>query len=216
MKKEEFNNEWFSEGKAVVADWLFDIGAIKFGAFRLKLHEKNPDAPLSPIYVDLRLLRSFPAAMDDVVNLFNKMSDKITAFDCYADVPTAATPIVAVLSNKTRIPMITPREAKTHGGGASIDGVFNRGQIVLVIDDLVTKADSKLEAIRTLEAGGLKVHDVLVLVDREQGGPEQLQKAGYNLHVAFKLSELLQYYLDQGKIDKTKYDEVIAYQAATK
>jgi hypothetical protein len=42
---------------------LLNIGAIKFGNFRLKLHEKNPDAPLSPIYIDLRLLRSSSSSM---------------------------------------------------------------------------------------------------------------------------------------------------------
>ena len=64
-----------------VADTLFDLGVIKFGAFRLKLHEKNPDAPLSPIYVNLRLLRSYPDAMKGVVEIFRDMSQGLQ-FDC--------------------------------------------------------------------------------------------------------------------------------------
>ncbi len=193
-----------------LADILYGIGGVKLGAFKLKLHEKNPDAPLSPIYVDLRLLRSYPDKMGKVVEVFKDMSQGLQ-FDCYADVPTAATPIVAVLSYVTGIPMITPREAKTHGAVGNIDGTFQSGQTVLLVDDLVTKADSKLEAIRTLEGNGLEVHDVLVLVDREQGGPEQLKEAGYNLHAAFKLSTLLAWYRDFGKLEPAKYEEVMAY-----
>ena len=49
------------------ADGLLASGAVKFGAFRLKLHETQPDAPLSPMYVDLRVLRSFPDALDATV-----------------------------------------------------------------------------------------------------------------------------------------------------
>ena len=98
------------------ADALLTSGAVKFGAFRLKLHETQPDAPLSPIYVDLRVLRSFPDALDTAVAALAEMIDaRELRFTRYADIPMAATPLVAVLSHLTRVPMITPREAKTHG-----------------------------------------------------------------------------------------------------
>ena len=210
MAEEKQHPEGLTEAQEQLALELFGIGAIKFGAFRLKLHEKRPDAPLSPIYVDLRILRSCPFTMKAVVKVFERMSEGFE-FDCYADVPTAATPIVAVLSCETWVPMITPREPKTHGAIGSIDGVFEPGQTVLLIDDLVIRADSKLEAIKTLEGNKLIVRDVLVLVDREQGGPEQLREAGYTLHAAFKLSQLLRYYVRVGKIDQNKYDEVMTY-----
>ncbi len=106
-------------------------------------------------------------------------------FTRYADIPMAATPLVAILMHQTRVPMITPREAKTHGLAQGwMNGDFSRGETALVIDNLVTHADSKLEAIRVLEDNGLKVRDVAVLIDREQGEPEQLAAAGYTLHAA--------------------------------
>ncbi len=55
------------------ADALLECGAVKFGAFRLKLHEREPDAPLSPIYVDLRVLRSWPDAIDTAVAVLAEM-----------------------------------------------------------------------------------------------------------------------------------------------
>lgn len=210
---EEQYSDWPTGTLEQVADALFDLGAIKFGAFRLKLHEKNPDAPLSPIYVNLRLLRSYPDAMKGVVGIFRDMSQGLQ-FDCYADVPTAATPIVAVLSYLTQVPMITPWKAKTHGAPGTIDGAFREGQAALLVDDLVTKAGSKLEAIQVLERNGLRVQDVMVLVDREQGGREQLKEDGYRLHSAFRLSTLLRWYLNTGKISQGRYEEVMAYLAA--
>ena len=160
-----------TETQRAFADALLATGAVKFGAFRLKLHEKQPDAPLSPIYVDLRTLRSFPDALDDaVLTLVEMIAAQSLSFDLYADVPLAATPLVAVLTHITRTGMITPREAKTHGAGDAINGAYAPGQTALVIDDLVTRAESKLEAIHVLEAHGLLVRDVAVLVDREQGG----------------------------------------------
>ena len=127
--------------------------------------------------------------------------------------PQAATPLVAVLTHITRIGMITPREAKTHGAGDAINGAYTPGQTALVIDDLVTRAESKLEAIHVLEAHGLRVRDVAVLVDREQGGAEQLAAAGYQLHAAVTLSQLLDHWRATGGIDDATYDRVHAYTA---
>ncbi len=194
------------------ADYLLTTGAVKFGAFRLKLHETQPDAPLSPIYVDLRVLRSYPDALDAAVSALDELIVRDgPTFDCYADIPMAATPLVAVLSHITRVPMITPREPKTHGLSGSINGAFNMGDTALVIDDLVTHADSKLEAIRTLEANGLKVRDVVVLVDRGENAAEQLAAAGYTLHAAVRLSQLLDYWHATGGIDDDAYNRARAY-----
>jgi len=203
-----------TEANRELALKLYEIGAITFGEFRLKLHEKYPNAPLSPIYIDLRVLRSFPDALDSAVRVYEQLSSELR-FDCYADVPTAATPIVAVLSHKTRIPMISPRkevkEVKGHGTRRPIDGVFREGQVALLVDDLITAADSKLEAISVLEENGLRVHDVVILVDREQGGVEELERRGYSCRAAFKLKELIKTYLDLHKITQHQYDKTMSY-----
>ena len=194
------------------ADHLLASGAVRFGAFRLKLHEQHPDAPLSPIYVNLRVLRSYPDALDTAVAVLAELIDaRGLRFDRYADVPMAATPLVAVLSHLTRVPMITPRAPKTHGLDGSIDGAYTPGETVLLIDDLVTHAESKLEAARVLEANGLRVRDAAVLIDREQGGPGQLAAAGYTLHAATRLSQLLAYFRRTGGIDEAQHAAVTAY-----
>lgn len=201
-----------TEKQQALADALLACGAVRFGAFRLKLHETQPDAPLSPIYVDLRVLQSFPDAMDAAVAALSELIERDRLeFSRYAGIPMAATPLVAVLSHVTRVPMITPREAKTHGASETINGAFTPGETVLAIDDVVSHAESKLEAIRVLEANGLRVRDVAVLVDREQGGREQLAAAGYTLRAATRLSELLDYWRATHGIDEHTYSRVRAY-----
>ncbi len=196
------------------ADALLATGAVKFGAFRLKLHERQPDAPLSPIYVNLRVLRSYPDALDTAVAALAELIERDELrFDRYADIPMAATPLVAVLSHITRVGMITPREPKTHGLSGTIDGAFDLGDTVLVIDDLVTHADSKIEVIRVLEANQLRVRDVAVVVDREQGGPKQVAAAGYTLHAAVRLGQLLDYWRASNSIDDETYTRVKTYQS---
>jgi orotate phosphoribosyltransferase len=210
-------NTAFTPAQRAFADGLLTSGAVKFGAFRLKLHETKPDAPLSPMYVDLRVLRSFPDAQDAAVTALRELiAAQGLKFDRYADVPMAATPMVAILSHLTRVPMITPRESKTHGAGGNINGAFTKGETVLVIDDVVTGADSKLEAIQTLEANGLAVRDVAVLIDREQGGPAAIAAAGYTLHAAVTVSQLLGYWRESGGITQTDYSNVRAYFAGTR
>jgi len=196
----------------VFAESLLSTHAVKFGEFRLKLHEKQPDAPLSPIYIDLRMLQSYPDALDAAVAALAELIRLHELnFACYAGIPLAATPLVTLLSHQTRVPMITPREAKTHGTSETVNGVFTPGETALVIDDVVSRADSKLEAIAVLEANGLVVKDVAVLVDREQGGSGQLASAGYQLHAVVQLSQLLSYWQSIQALDQATYQRVLDY-----
>ena len=198
----------------ILAEDLLGIGAIQFGAFKLKLHEKNPDAPLSPIYVNLRLLRSFPAVLSRAINAYDLLSSPLD-YSLLADIPTSVTPIVTGLALKTEKPMISPRmDKKSHGSGDAIDGYFSPGLTVLLLDDLITKADSKLEAIAILTTAGLVVRDVAVLVDREQGGAAELEKQGVALHSVFTLRQLLAYYRKTNCIDRDMYDKVLIYLVA--
>jgi uridine monophosphate synthetase len=204
-------NEVSEAERERLADLLFEIGAVKFGAFRIKLHETNPDAPLSPIYINLRILRSYPHALAYVAALLDKISRPLS-FDLMADIPSAATPIVAVLSHYNGKPMISPRkESKSYGLGVMIDGAFEPGQKVLLIDDLVSKADSKFEALKPLEQAGLVVSDMLMVIDRQQGGSELLRQQGYDVHFAATIGQLLNRYRATKAIDEGRYREVINY-----
>lgn len=203
--------EGLTEAQERLSAQLFDIGAVKFGDFRLKFHDKNPEAPLSPVYIDLRVLRRFPEAKAAAVDVYQELVHPLE-FDLLADIPTAATPLVSSLSDRLGVGMITPRtDDKSHGTGAKIDGLqdLDRGKVAVLIDDLVTRADSKLEAVSILTGQGVRVNDVVVLIDREQGGREQLAAEGFNLHSALTMNRMLDFYVRVERIGQDAHRDTM-------
>lgn len=211
METSDLTTAITDQDRARLADLAFEIGAVKFGAFRIKLHETQPDAPLSPIYLNFRLLRSYPEALGFVAELFLKMAAPLQ-FELLADIPTAITPIVAVMAYFGKFPMISPRaSAKSYGMGVSIDGEYRAGQRVLLVDDVISAGDSKFDAIQKLQTAGLVVEDILVVVDRQQGGTAMLQEKGFRPHAIATIGQLLDRYRATGAIDADRYQQVVAY-----
>lgn len=208
--------------KEQVALNLFHLGAVKFGAFRLKLHEKNPDAPLSPIYLNLRTPQNpkpgplTPEPVRLIAFLMDTMVNELK-FELVCGVPNAGDPFAEVLYEMQRMRLnglLQLGKSEEAGRRFVSDihiGSFAPGNTVLVVDDLITHADSKFEAIEVLEANKLIVKDVAVLVDREQGGSKELADKGYRLHSAFTLRWLVNFYAAQRLIEMSKRDEVLDY-----
>jgi uridine monophosphate synthetase len=129
-------------------------------------------------------------------------------FSRIAGLPYAAIPIATAISLAGNYPMIYPRkEVKTYGTKAEIEGQYNAGEMVVVIDDLATTGGSKFEAIEKLTGAGLVVKDVVVLVDRQSGAKESLEQAGYSMHTVLTIGELLNYWEANGKVEKDKIEQ---------
>ena len=184
----------FSPGLAALADDLLNAGCVRFGEFTLRSGRQ------SPIYIDLRRLASYPDLLARVGSAYRTLLSGLE-FDRLAGLPYAALPIATAVALQTGKGMIYPRkEVKNYGTRAPVEGVFEMGETVVVLDDLATTGGSKFEAIECLESVGCLVRDVVVLVDRQSGAGEALAEAGYRMHAVFTLTDLIDYWLGRGKI----------------
>jgi orotidine-5'-phosphate decarboxylase len=179
--------------------------------FAIKVHEKEPDAPLSPIYVNLRnlpvnLLKEIAKVLAEVA-----LNEK---YDLCTGIPNTANVFAQYYSKASKIPYIdvfekigtsTDRKLVSAKGAKS-----GKGKKLLVIDDVISQGHSKFEAIKVAEDLGYKV-GLLVLIDRSQGGSQVLKEKGYSLYSAFSIFPLIDYYLKNKKITQTQYKSIKSY-----
>jgi uridine monophosphate synthetase len=188
-----------------LADALLQSGCVRFGHFTLKSGRH------SPIYLDLRQLASHPSALRTVAAAFRARLDDLS-FDRLAAVPYAGLPIGTAIALATDWPLIYPRrEAKGYGTRATVEGDFAPNQTAVVIDDLITTGRSKVETITRLREAGLRVRDVVVLIDRRPDPITELDGDGIRIHAVVTLRELLDIWLRGGAITDTEYREVNSY-----
>lgn len=184
---------------------LFEIGAIKFGTFTLK------SGIISPIYIDLRITISDPRLLASIAEAMRDLV-KDRPFDLVCGVPYTALPIATAISLQHNIPMVLRRkEKKEYGTGKLIEGIFQKGQRCLIIEDVITSGKSIFETIEPLQQEGLVVEDIVVLVDREQGGARLLSDKGYHLHAVCTITSIVNVLLEERKINAATATSVIEF-----
>jgi len=188
---------------------LHDIGAVKFGEFTLKTGIK------SPIYIDLRLLVSHPKLLKAVARMYAARLKRLE-FDRIAGVPYGALSIATIASVLLNKPLVYARkEVKEHGTMRQIEGEFRAGEKTVVVEDLVTSGSSVLESTEVFRAAGLTVTDAVVLLDREQGGVENLREKGVRVHSVMKITQLLEVLKENGKITGQQFSDAMAFIKST-
>ncbi|MFQ5880118.1 MAG: orotate phosphoribosyltransferase, partial [Dehalococcoidia bacterium] len=205
---EQTSNLWLARA-------LWDLGAVQFGDFtlgRTTLH--------SPVYVNPRLLISKPNALrraarvilEEVRTLQAMRHPHVAPFDLVAGIPFGGLHLATPFSLLARVPLIYIHPAKERDGRRQfIEGRYQRGQRVLIIDDLITTGGNVLETVITLGMAGLVVRDVVVLIDRQEGARERLRQHGYNLVSILGLEVMLNHLMSRGKIDENWYRQSIDY-----
>jgi uridine monophosphate synthetase len=172
----------------------YKLGIIKFGRFTLKSGIE------SPFYVDLRPLASDPKILKNLANYLLEMLP-LDNFDLICGVPYAALPMATAMSLESYIPLIIKRkEAKEYGTKKMIEGIYQKGQNCLLVEDVITSGKSLIETIAEVEQEDLKVADIVVVLDREQGGKQLLESKGFRVHTLFNISEVCTILQEEGEL----------------
>ncbi len=181
------------------------------GEFALKIHEVKIDSPLSPIYVNLRNLPE--GVLEKIAQVLAEIRLETPQNFC-TGVPKAALVIAQKFSEKSGIPLLDVFEKIGQNTDRKIiikTGIKpNPNTKLLVVDDVIAHGKTKLEALESAKAIGFYVN-MLVLIDRQQGGVEQVEKEGCRVYAAMKLTDILDYYMKKQMITKEQYEKSTIY-----
>lgn len=194
------------ESKKNVALALYDFNILSFGEFKIK------SGLISPFYLDFRIFQSHPKAFHLIAKIYAELVADLPEDVFLAGIPEAGIPLATAVGYETSRPLIQPRaKIKEHGKGKSVEGDWKPGDKVAIIDDLVTRGDSKIEALEQFKSTGLEVVGFYLLIDREMGGLEVMQNAGYKAEIAMTISEVLEILLKENRISKELFDKAISF-----
>ena len=103
-----------------------------------------------------------------------------------------AVALAAAASLESRLPFVIVRkEAKEYGTGKRIEGPYDEGDCICLVEDVVTSGGALLDSLEALRAVGLVVHTAVCVVDREEGGADALARQAVRLRPIFRAGELL-------------------------
>jgi uridine monophosphate synthetase len=178
---------------------LYDIGCLLFGEYL------QASGATFSYYIDLRRIISNPQIFHQVLHAYAEIL-RTLSFDRIAGIPYGSLPTATGLSLSLHRPMIFPRkEVKAHGTRRLIEGAFNPGEKVVVVDDILITGKSVLEGAEKLESAGLKVEDIVVFIDHEAGVTERLKEKGYRSHCVLTISEITETLYEAGRINQEQY-----------
>jgi orotate phosphoribosyltransferase len=193
--------------KAQLCQVLYKIGALKFGTFKLT------SGRISPYYIDLRVVPSFPDAFHKICDLYVELVKNSVGpenFRRIAGIPTAGIPFASVVAyNLNKSFLYTRPGLRTHGRERRVEGILVSGDKVLLLDDLVTSGKSLRKASSAIRAEGGVVDDAVVLIDREERGKENLAKDNIKLHCLMKASEAANKLHEVGAITKNELETIL-------
>ena len=178
---------------------LYDIGCIMFGEF------VQASGATFPYYIDLRKIISNPQIFHQIVIAYAEILKDLT-YDRIAGIPYGSLPTATGLSLHLNSPMIFPRkEVKAHGTRKVIEGNFNPGEVVVVVDDILISGKSVMEGAEKLKYAGLNVNDIVVFMDHEQGVKDRLRENGYQAHAVLTISEITETLYAAGRISEEQF-----------
>jgi orotate phosphoribosyltransferase len=169
--------------KDILIQHLKECGAIKFGRFVLT------SGAISDYYIDIKKASTEPKILKFIAQ---QMSEYVNGYDMLAGMELGAVPLVVALSLESGIPyVIIRKEKREHGTGKQIEGGDVKGKNVLIVEDVTTSGGSVIKSIQILRENDAEVEKVLVVVDRESGAREKLEKLEVEFIPLLSISDIL-------------------------
>jgi len=193
-----------------IADALYLSGCLRFGSFKIK------SGATSPYYIDLSRVLAAPQQLNIIAEASAEKIRQITATENItklASIELKGALIVPSIAIKLNLPCIIVRkEAKAYGvTGRTAGAEVAKGDNILFFDDVVSEGLSKIEGVKPLHELGATVKHMLVVVNREHGGKENLEKLGYQVHALAKITEIIASLKANKRISKGQADSVLDY-----
>ncbi|MEX0776700.1 MAG: orotate phosphoribosyltransferase [Phycisphaeraceae bacterium] len=157
--------------------------ALLRGEFTLRSGRK------SKYYLDKYLFETQP---DVLVALGQKFAAYVSQdVDRVAGAELGAIPLVTATSMATGKPAVLIRnQKKDYGTAKQLEGKLEPGDRVLIVEDIVTTGGQTLEAAKVIQAAGAKVVQIVAVIDRQEGGRENIQGAGFTFASLFTKADL--------------------------
>lgn len=178
---------------------LFDIGCITFE------ETLQASGQIFPYYIDLRRIISNPQVFDAVIGTYAEILRELK-FDRIAGIPYGSLPTASGLALRLNFPLIFPRkEVKAYGARRLIEGNYEAGETIVVVDDILISGKSAIEGAQKIESCGLKVQDIVVFIDHEAGVCDRIHQSGYSPHAVLKISEINETLYQSGRITEKQF-----------
>jgi orotate phosphoribosyltransferase len=193
-----------------VAGALYRSGCIKFGTFTIK------SGAQSPYYIDMARLLAAPQEFCTIVDAAAREIKALMVsehIDKVASIELKGALIAPSIACKLNLPcVIVRKENKAYGvTGRTAGAEVVKGDNILFFDDVVSEGLSKIEGVKPLQELGAAVKHLLVVVNREQGGKENLEKLGFKVNALAKVSEVVESLSRTKSISKVQADAVLSY-----
>lgn len=188
--------------KRETAKHLLDIGAV----------ELRPQDPFtwasgikSPIYCDNRLTMSYPKVRKEIAKgLAAKIKEFYPQCEIVAGTATAGIPHAAWVSDLLELPMVYVRsKPKEHGQGNMVEGKVEPGKKVVVVEDLISKGGSVIQAAQGLQQAGFEVLGIVAIFTYDlPQSVETIESAGFTFHTLTDFPALVEQAASTGAIEQ--------------
>lgn len=180
--------------------------------FAIKVHEKKPDAPLSPIYINLRNLPQ--ELIDKIAQVLAEVALEEQPDVC-TGIPNTAVAFAKSYSQISNIPFVDMYEKSGTSTSRKLlpkpNAEAGNKKKLLIIDDVISQGNSKFEALGVAKELGYTILGFIVLIDRSQGGADTLEKMGVKLYRAMTIQQILEYLATQNKIPPERVQAIQSY-----